>query len=131
MYKLIVLCMFFMHIVDDYYLQGCLANLKQKKWWRQQSEYKPLYKYDYMIALFEHAFSWAFCIHIPLIIYILYYHGINFDWGYIVCTVLFNTLFHAIIDDMKANEHKINLVTDQLLHFVQIIGTAIVLYNKI
>ena len=131
MYKIVVLSMFFMHIVDDYYLQGVLAKLKQKSWWIKQPEYKPLYKHDYMIALFEHAFSWAFCIHIPLIAYILYCHGVNFDWGYVVCTILINTLFHAMIDDVKANERQINLITDQFLHFVQIIGTAIALYSQI
>ena len=31
---ILILCMFFCHIADDYYLQGWLASAKQKKWWR-------------------------------------------------------------------------------------------------
>ena len=28
-----LLFMVFLHIVDDYYLQGILASMKQKQWW--------------------------------------------------------------------------------------------------
>ena len=28
-----LLTMIFLHIVDDYYLQGVLAKMKQRKWW--------------------------------------------------------------------------------------------------
>lgn len=31
----IILAMVFCHIVDDYYLQSCLASMKQKKWWQK------------------------------------------------------------------------------------------------
>ena len=57
----ILIVMFFCHIVDDYYLQGCLANMKQKSWWQIHTSNK-LYKYDYIMALLEHAFSWSFMI---------------------------------------------------------------------
>ena len=30
----ILLCMIFCHIIDDYYLQGILASMKQKSWWK-------------------------------------------------------------------------------------------------
>lgn len=29
----VLLMMLFLHILDDFHLQGCLANLKQKSWW--------------------------------------------------------------------------------------------------
>lgn len=32
----VVLAMIFCHIVDDYYLQGTLANLKQKSFWEKR-----------------------------------------------------------------------------------------------
>ena len=56
---ILLLSMIFCHIVDDYYLQGFLASAKQKSWWEKNLPNK-LYKNDYIIALFEHAFSWTF-----------------------------------------------------------------------
>ena len=68
---LILICMIFMHIVDDYYLQGVLASMKQKQWWEKNAPDK-LYKYDYIVALIMHSFSWTFMIMIiPTIYYIL------------------------------------------------------------
>lgn len=64
----ILLCMLFLHIVDDYYLQGWLASAKQKSWWEKNSPDK-LYKHDYLIALFMHSFSWTFMIMLPLTMY--------------------------------------------------------------
>lgn len=32
---ILLLCMLFCHIVDDYYLQGWLASAKQKSWWEK------------------------------------------------------------------------------------------------
>lgn len=57
--------MLFCHIVDDYYLQGILASMKQKKWWQENAPDK-LYEYDYLIALLMHGFSWAFMIMLPI-----------------------------------------------------------------
>ena len=39
--------MIFCHIVDDYYLQGKLASMKQKSWWEKNAPDR-LYKYDYL-----------------------------------------------------------------------------------
>ena len=36
-YLLILIGMFFLHIVDDYYLQGCLAQMKQQSWWEKSA----------------------------------------------------------------------------------------------
>ena len=41
---------------------------------------------------------------------------------------LVNAAIHAIIDDLKANKKKINLVIDQSLHIIQILITFIVYY---
>ena len=115
----ILFVMIFAHIVDDYYLQGILASLKQKSWWEKQENYKPLYKYDYIIALIMHAFSCSFMISLPIL-----YLGFT-KW--IVVAIILNTIVHGIVDDLKANKGKINLIVDQSIHIIQIIITWILL----
>ena len=117
---LILLCMFFCHIVDDYYLQGWLASGKQQKWWEQNAP-QEMYKHDYIMALAEHAFSWAFMIHVPIMSYMFF--GGTVIGGALVCSIIIDTVIHAVVDDMKANKRKINLIQDQLIHFLQIIVT--------
>jgi len=113
----ILFVMIFAHIVDDYCLQGILASLKQKSWWEKQKNYKPMYKYDYIVALIIHAFSWSFMISLPIL-----YFGFT-KW--IVVAILLNTIIHGIVDDLKANKEKINLITDQSIHIAQIVITWI------
>ena len=116
----IVLIMVFMHIVDDYYLQGILASMKQKSWWQKQESYCDKYKHDYKVALFMHAFSWTFMIMLPL----LWVYGFQYNvWVGLVAGL--NVATHWFVDDLKANKKKINLVTDQTIHLIQIIITAI------
>lgn len=112
-----LLLMFFLHIIDDYKLQGILASMKQKNWWKEQKGYKELYKYDYLIALIEHSFSWTFMIMLPIILFF------NSSTTLIVAAYVFNIIIHASVDDLKANALRINLVTDQLIHILQIIFT--------
>ena len=64
----IFILMVFCHIVDDYYLQGILASMKQRKWWIDNAP-KKLYRHDYIAALVMHAFSWAFMIMLPIAAY--------------------------------------------------------------
>lgn len=116
--------MIFMHILDDFVLQsvGCLAMLKQKKWWVENKEYKPFYKYDYLVALAMHSFSWAFMIMLPI--------AFNCDfnvssWFAIMFCV--NAIVHFIVDNLKANCGAINLVIDQTIHIIQIVYTAVIL----
>lgn len=114
----IVLLMIFMHIVDDYYLQGWLSSAKQKKYWEENAPEK-LYKYDYIWALIMHSFSWAFMIMLP----IAFIKGFNIDIAFFIVFVN-NVMIHAVVDDLKANKRKINLWTDQIIHFCQIVLTA-------
>lgn len=107
----IFLWMIFMHIVDDYYLQGILAQMKQKKWWVENAP-QDLYKNDYKMALLCHSFSWAFMIMLPLAI-----NNFNKWWWMFI---MINMITHYIIDNLKANELKINLITDQIVHLAQI-----------
>ena len=116
---MIFLTMIFLHIVDDYYLQGILAQMKQKKFWKEQAS-DELYKYDYIWALIMHAFSWTFMIMLPLI----FVSPINPAF-YVIFVV--NLAIHAYVDNLKANKHKINLWQDQLIHLAQIILTFIIL----
>lgn len=117
-----LLLMIFCHIIDDYKLQSpVLANLKQKKYW-QENVPDNLYKYDYIMALIMHSLSWSFMIMLPIAI------TMNFDIniGFLL-TFILNAIVHGIIDDAKANRRKINLITDQCIHLVQIGITALVL----
>ncbi len=111
--------MIFFHIIDDYYLQGILANMKQKSWW-QKAAPDPLYKHDYIAALLVHSFSWAFMIMLPTAIA----DGFSISAAYIAVLVI-NVAVHAVVDDLKANKRKINLITDQSIHMVQIAVTFV------
>lgn len=114
---LILLTMIFMHVVDDFYLQGWLASAKQKSWWQNNSP-DELYKYDYIVALLMHSFSWSFMIMLPATIYLLIVGGIWYPVFYLV-----NLIIHMYVDNLKANLHKINLIQDQSIHIVQILLT--------
>ena len=115
-----LLFMIFFHIVDDYYLQGVLAKMKQKGFWNAIVK-NGLYKNDYIVALVMHAFSWAFMIMLPIAYKISFvltpFFAISF-----VC----NLCIHAITDHLKANKQVINLIYDQTIHITQIVITYIV-----
>lgn len=109
--------MFWCHFVDDYVLQGVLAKMKQKRWWEENAP-QPLYKYDYLMALICHAFMWSISIMIPTI----------FSGNFIFWIVPVNCIVHFIVDDLKANRGRLNLIQDQLIHFIQIGLTFCVCY---
>ena len=127
MYKiLLLLMMIFLHIVDDYYLQGWLASAKQKSYWEQNAP-DELYKHDYIMALFMHSFSWAFMIMVVPSVYTLI-NTTNTNNASLMLALFFliNLCIHMVVDNSKANLKKINLVQDQLCHLVQILITWIV-----
>lgn len=107
-------CMIFCHIIDDYYLQGWLASAKQKSWWQKNAPDK-LYANDYKMALFMHCFSWTFMI--LLLPSILGFYDLKL---YLLLFAL-NLVVHMITDSAKANWMKINLITDQCIHIIQIV----------
>lgn len=126
------LCML-LHLIADYTLQGCLANLKQKKWWDEQlrqitySTKEPKtpveqanifhkYQYDYIAGLICHALMWSIMTYLPLLLV-----GTPKEFS---AAVLVNTIVHWVVDDLKANKFRINLIQDQLLHVVQIAITV-------
>lgn len=117
----LLLCMIFCHIVDDYHFQGLLANLKQKSFWKMKAPDK-MYKYDYIMALIMHSLSWSFMIMLPLLVHF------NFDAPNLFFVLYAaNTVVHAIVDDLKANKRQINLITDQSIHIAQILATLLLL----
>jgi len=122
---LILFIMIFCHLIDDYKLQGILANMKQRQWWKENAN-KYLYRNDYKMALIEHAFSWSFMITLPFLV-ISFIQNNSFLMILLVISYFVNTAIHAFIDNLKANKYVINLVEDQFAHLVQIICTWIIL----
>ena len=116
----IVLTMIFCHVVDDYYLQGWLASAKQKKWWQENAPQK-LYKYDYIVALIMHSMSWSFMIMLPIAMSMLF----NIPTMFLIVFIC-NAIIHGVVDNLKANKLKINLITDQSIHLLQIVITAVI-----
>ena len=118
----LLIFMIFAHITDDYYLQGWLASAKTKNWWEKNVPNK-LYSKDYIMALFCHSLSWSIMVFLPILIYSLY-NQIDLNWFYLVLPI--NLIIHAVIDDLKANKFKINLIIDQSIHFIQIFITWLI-----
>lgn len=117
----ILLCMIFMHVVDDYYLQGILASMKQRSWWRENAPQEK-YKYDYLPALIAHSFSWTFMVLLPLVFSLK-----NIDFSFFILFFI-NVIGHAIVDNEKANRKTINLCEDQFVHLMQIILSWLYLF---
>lgn len=109
--------MIFCHIIDDFVLQGKLADLKQRKWWEENYP-NDKYKYDYVICLILHAAGWTFMIFLPLAFYVKF----NVTWLYVVGFII-NTIIHAIVDDIKDNKEWFCLEADQMIHICQIVFT--------
>lgn len=115
-------CMIAMHIIADYCLQGILADMKQKSWWKENAPDK-LYNYDWVMALIMHSFVWSFCIMLP--IYVAY----GYTWnGKMTMFLVVNILSHMYIDNEKANNHSMNLIIDQIFHMNQIMWTWFVFW---
>lgn len=117
----VLLCMIFLHLIDDYKLQGILASFKQKEWWKQNAPDEK-YKYDYIVALFEHAFMNSFMIHIPIYLWVCK------NELALTITVIISTFLHAIVDDGKANKKIYNLFQDQFTHILWIINLFLIFY---
>lgn len=128
-----------LHLVADYTLQGCLADLKQRSCWNKaldrmtdalqfgsetarrehRKSLERKYGGDYKAALLGHSVMWSALTFLPLCTVP--------GWSAIVAA---NALIHYVVDDLKANLHTINLVTDQALHLLQI-GITVAAYYLI
>ena len=100
-----------------------LANGKQLLWWKREvgvdTEHWKRYCNDYKCALLEHGLYWSLVTFLPLFF-------MDLSDTTLALFVAVNALFHAWVDDLKANRFKINLIEDQILHFSQIAATVIV-----
>ncbi|MBR2248532.1 MAG: DUF3307 domain-containing protein [Bacilli bacterium] len=122
----LLLFMILAHIIDDFVLQPiCLSSMKQRCWWEKNAP-DDLYKNDYKMALAIHSMSWSIMILFPFLVITWGWEGINET-----VTVIFvlNATAQYIVDDLKANQKKISLWTDQIVHMCQIVVTWLILSN--
>ena len=114
---IIVVLMFLCHLLADYSLQGWLATAKAKSYWKDTET-----PHDWVMALFCHSMMWGIMIYLPFI----FIGEIDFG-GWVEAlfwlTLPVNIVLHILIDNLKANKKKIDLITDQCLHFLQITTT--------
>ena len=117
-WQVILVLMLLGHLVADYTLQGWLADGKQESWWKKVcgGAIPDKYKNDYIAALVCHALYWSIFVCAP------FYASSHF-----LPAIILNTGVHVIVDDLKANQKRINLVQDQLIHLGQILLTFLVL----
>ena len=122
---IILIEMIFLHCIADYYLQGILSNMKQKRWWAVQlhneSELnRSKYKNDYKAALIAHSIEWSFMILLPML-FLTYYNNYNLPHSLLyILLFIYNVLLHTFIDNAKANRSSFNLINDQLFHLLQL-----------
>jgi hypothetical protein len=117
-WQVILVLMLLGHLVADYTLQGWLADGKQESWWKKvcSGEIPHKYKYDYIAALVCHAIYWSIFECAPF-----------YTSDYFLLAIILNAGVHAIVDDLKANRRRINLIQDQMIHLIQILLTFAVL----
>ena len=119
---LMLLGMLLMHCIEDFHVQGILANLKRYEWWldefmKQGRDLPPKYAKDYLVALVAHSFEWTmFVLAVPIAL------GMHRHMDQVLLFAVVNTAIHAFVDNLKANEHLISLVADQAIHLAQIVG---------
>lgn len=115
-WQIVLAVMILGHLVSDYTLQGWLADGKQKSWWDKAFGGKTptKYRFDFVAALLCHALYWSIFICAPF-----------YASRFFIVAILVNAVVHAVIDDLKANRQKINLIVDQCLHLVQILVTLV------
>lgn len=110
------------HIIDDFVLQPiCLSKLKQREWWEEKlggkdKLDKSIYHEDYKWSLITHGLSWSIMVHLPIMLIL----SPQYDLA-LLGSVVGNAFIHAAIDDVKANKKTMDLMTDQQLHYIQLI----------
>lgn len=105
---LMILC----HIIEDFHIQGVMANMKQKSFW---NPYGEKYADDWKPVIILHGMEWAMLTSMPCLV--MSWFDVPMWFVLVIVTM---GLLHAYIDHLKANVGKINLITDQTLHMCQI-----------
>lgn len=130
-----VMSSFVLHVIADFNLQGILADLKQKEWWKNNYPDKK-YDCDWMEALIIHSLFWSIFTFIPTYIILIagqmngMFDNINCDAASLIITsVVINGFIHGIVDHLKANVRVISLKTDQTIHIWQIILTISLMFG--
>lgn len=105
---LMILC----HIIEDFHIQGKMADMKQSSFWRPYGE---KYANDWKPVIILHGMEWAMLTSMPCVV--MSWFDVPMWFVLVIVTM---GLLHAYIDHLKANVGKINLITDQTLHMTQI-----------
>lgn len=113
----LILSMIFLHVIADYKIQdNFISTYKQKKNWEEYIKKDKQYRYDYIVVLLVHSFSWSIITFLPLLLELK--SMIVFS-----IIILINTIFHSIVDDLKTNKFTLNLIEDQFCYLGQIVIT--------
>lgn len=106
---LMVLC----HVVEDFHIQGRMADMKQRSFWEP---YGRMYAWDHVPVLLLHGFEWSMFVSLPILIT---------SWSSVsagfMAVVVANGLIHSLVDHLKCNSLKLSLVQDQAIHILQIV----------
>lgn len=106
--------MVLMHVVEDFHLQGRMADMKQKAFWEPYGE---KYAWDHVPALLLHGFEWSVLVAMPIMLA----EGFGLPaWFY--GAVALNGLVHSYVDHLKCNRLRISLVQDQCIHMMQVVA---------
>ena len=141
--NLLWLCIL-LHLIADFNLQGILADMKQKGWWKKQVKkvfgkgpldtvYPPgtdirdhielptWYDNDWIAGLICHVFMWSILTFLPLMLVV--------PPKFFSYIVIINAIVHAVVDHLKCNRlGTLNLCQDQLWHIVQVVYTVSLVY---
>ena len=113
----------FMHVLDDYGLQGVWHSMKQRTFPGTEAEMEESNIFSAIPALLCHALSWSFMTMLP----IAYYYNFQVN-TYFVLFFFSNTWWHAIIQHSKPQIKGVNFALEQSFHIIQIIVT-LAFYN--
>lgn len=116
----VLLLMLAMHVIEDFHLQGRMADMKQRSWW---SQYPEMYDRDYIAVLILHGMEWSVLVSLPLLLVT----GLDMPPA-VVLAIVANGLIHAYVDDLKANRLRIDLITDQTVHIIQMLAVLLLTY---
>lgn len=114
----VLLLMVAMHVIEDFHLQGRMADMKQRAWW---SQYPERYSRDWMPVILLHGMEWSVLVSLPLLLLT----GLDAGWWF-AAMVAVNGLVHAGVDHLKANSLRIDLIQDQTVHMVQMVAALCV-----
>ena len=110
--------MVLLHVMEDFHIQGRMADMKQKAFWKPYGE---MYARDHIPVLLLHGFEWSMFVSLPILIT---------SWSSVsagfMAVVVANGLIHSLVDHLKCNSLKLSLVQDQAIHITQIVAVLAV-----